>query len=895
MATNIEQILGRDINSLKELREEIKRLQDSIANIDPTTQQFKDTAEKLSAAQEQLTSVTRAGKDGMDVAKDSIVGMEREYRNLYNTYKTLSEEQRNSDFGKGMAEQLNTLSTKLNETKKNVGNFKDNIGRYAESAIEAFTKMGGSVGGLVGPFANATKGVMGFNTALKANPIGAVITLVMGLVNLLKSLSSGIKGNEESQMRLNQAMAAFQPIIDAASNAMDRMGQVIVSVIEFVGKLVNGIRLAGAAFTDFIGITKGAKKEMKEQQKTYADLAKSQNQLTIARREAQKLNAADQAEVETLREQASATSDATEKRELLLQAKAKQEEINNRNIEIAKEELRVLEVQASLTANDAAMNDKLAAAVAKVSQAQATAANNARAFNKQLNGGSSSLGGLTTATKNYREEAKKLYDELIENNKSEVQKIQEKYQEEKKLLEKYHLDTTLLTKKYEKDMQDLMNKAVEEQAKKRSEIRKREKEDSENEWASLGADIVNEMEKETTDIALKKLKSVKAFVDGLISQYADALGENEAKANRLMEILQKLDEEGFQALEKDFPDLADAINELNDKFGITITTSHSLDNAIESTKKRLRELNDEAAQIRLDEKFKDSQYALTSELLSALEGSESNFSVIAANATYENLQAQKSALEEELTNTQITYDKKLEILEQYYEVSAQLRQADWDAEALMAERTQNVWNDALDFQSQVGPALSSISSMIEANIDAKEKEGQITKQQADSQKKDLIGLQKVIQTVNLISVAANTAAGIMGVWKAYALEKVANAETAAATGPAAAATLAALNAKSLISAILQTTSLATQGVAQMAAIRAGTIGKISSLKGEGGNGGSAGTAAQPQEIDSTPYTYTRTLQTAEEEDALNRPVWVSVTDINNAQNQVRVRDEESSF
>lgn len=893
MATNIEQILGRDINSLKELREEIKRLQDSIANIDPTTQQFKDTAEKLSAAQEQLTSVTRAGKDGMDVAKDSIVGMEREYRNLYNTYKTLSEEQRNSDFGKGMAEQLNTLSTKLNETKKDVGNFKDNIGRYAESAIEAFTKMGGSVGGLVGPFANATKGVMGFNTALKANPIGAVITLVMGLVNLLKSLSSGIKGNEESQMRLNQAMAAFQPIIDAASNAMDRMGQVIVSVIEFVGKLVNGIRLAGAAFTDFIGITNGAKKEMKEQQKTYADLAKSQNQLTIARREAQKLNAADQAEVETLREQASATSDATEKRELLLQAKAKQEEINNRNIEIAKEELRVLEVQASLTANDAAMNDKLAAAVAKVSQVEADAARKIRELNGKLNGGSSSLGGLTTATKNYREEAKKLYDELIENNKSEVQKIQEKYQEEKKLLEKYHLDTTLLTKKYEKDMQDLMNKAVEEQAKKRSEIRKREKEDRENEWASLGADIVNEMEKETTDIALKKLKSVKAFVDGLISQYADALGENEAKANRLMEILQKLDEEGFQALEKDFPDLADAINDLNDKFGITITTSHSLDNAIESTKKRLRELNDEAAQIRLDEKFKDSQYALTSELLSALEGSESNFSVIAANATYENLQAQKSALEEELTNTQITYDKKLEILEQYYEVSAQLRQADWDAEALMAERTQNVWNDALDFQSQVGPALSSISSMIEANIDAKEKEGQITKQQADSQKKDLIGLQKVIQTVNLISVAANTAAGIMGVWKAYALEKVANAETAAATGPAAAATLAALNAKSLISAILQTTSLATQGVAQMAAIRAGTIGKISSLKGE--NNGSNGTAAQPQEIDSTPYTYTRTLQTAEEEDALNRPVWVSVTDINNAQNQVRVRDEESSF
>lgn len=884
MATNIEQILGRDINSLKELREEIKRLQDSIANIDPTTQQFKDTAEKLSAAQEQLTSVTRAGKDGMDVAKDSIVGMEREYRNLYNTYKTLSEEQRNSDFGKGMAEQLNTLSTKLNETKKDVGNFKDNIGRYAESAIEAFTKMGGSVGGLVGPFANATKGVMGFNTALRANPIGAVITLVMGLVNLLKSLSSGIKGNEESQMRLNQAMAAFQPIIDAASNAMDRMGQVIVSVIEFVGKLVNGIRLAGAAFTDFIGLTKGAKKEMKEQQKTYADLAKAQNQLTIARREAQKLNAADQAEVETLREQASATSDATEKRELLLQAKAKQEEINNRNIEIAKEELRILEVQASLTANDAAMNDKLAAAVAKVSQVEADAARKMRELNGQLNGGSSSLGGLTTATKNYREEAKKLYDELIENNKSEVQKIQEKYAEEKRLLEKYHLDTTLLTKKYNKDMEKLYDEAAKKAADAASEKWLNEVRYGMNQYgqilktenAHLGTELLNEwtnIEKKSSayndlyrnilgvDTSMPEAKEI---MSGFINEINELLGTE-------LEIPPTMDEENLAKLRNQLKQLKGEISDAakhayaawlispyEDK--IALATQNLMDKRIEAVKKGGEDVGAELAAI-----------------------------------DYEELETQRENYEKMLEVDGLAYDKRIEIAQNYYSVLEELRARDTELALLNAERTENLFNDALDLQSQLGPALSSIGSMIEANIDAKEKEGQITKQQADSQKKDLIGLQKVIQTVNLISVAANTAAGIMGVWKAYALEKVANAETAAATGPAAAATLAALNAKSLISAILQTTSLATQGVAQMAAIRAGTIGKISSLKGEGGNGGSAGTAAQPQEIDSTPYTYTRTLQTAEEEDALNRPVWVSVTDINNAQNQVKVRDEESSF
>lgn len=884
MATNIEQILGRDINSLKELREEIKRLQDSIANIDPTTQQFKDTAEKLSAAQEQLTSVTRAGKDGMDVAKDSIVGMEREYRNLYNTYKTLSEEQRNSDFGKGMAEQLNTLSTKLNETKKDVGNFKDNIGRYAESAIEAFSKMGGSVGGLVGPFANATKGVMGFNTALKANPVGAVIALIMGLVNVLKSLSSGIKGNEESQMRLNQAMASFQPIIDAASNAMDKMGQAIVKVVEFIANLVDKIRLAKAAFTDFIGITKGAKKDMEEQQKMYKELAAAQNQLTLTKREYQKLNAADEAEVQRLREEASEAQNATEKRELLLQAKAKQEEIDTRNIEIAQEELRILEVQASLTANDAAMNDKLAAAVAKVSQAQATAANNARAFNKQLGQGTTAIGGITTATKNYREEAQKLYNDLIENNKSEVQKIQEKYQKEKRLLEKYHLDTTLLTKQYNKDMQKLYDEA----AKKAAEAASKKWLDNVRFGMNNYARI---LESENTHLGTQ-----------LLNDWDNIMTQRKEFGNLYRNIL------GVDTAMPEAKDImSDFISDINNMLGTNLQIPPTMDEAnLKKLHEQLEKLKDDLDSAAkhayaaweaspFEDKIRQGTENFIDERIEILKNGGDGVGAALAAIDYQELELQRENYEKMLEIDGLAYDKRLEIAQNYYSVLEELRARDTELALLNAERTENLFNDALDLQSQLGPALSSISSMIEANINAKVKDGKITEEQANKQKKSLITLEKVTMAVNIASVAANTAAGIMGVWKAYALEKVANAETAAATGPAAAATLAVLNAKSLASAILQTASLATQGIAQMASIRSGTIGKISSLQGEGGNGGSAGTAAQPQEIDSTPYTYTRTLQTAEEEDMLNRPVWVSVQDIISAQNQVRVRDEESSF
>lgn len=378
MATRLEEILGKDINSLKELREEIKRLQDSIAGVEPESATFKETVTKLTAAQEQLAAVTRRNKDESTAAKDSIVGLEQQYKALYNTYKMLSEEQRSSPMGKDMAKQLQQIHNNLNDVKMGVGNFKDNIGNYTGSIMAAFTKMGVSIGGLSSPLGIATKGMMGLNAAMKANPVGAIIAAVVAFINILKSLKSAINSNEQSQMRLKEAMAAFQPVVDAVKNAMSKLGEVIVTVVEGLSKAFTWLKSAGAAVTDFLGITKDAQKRVKEQDKTYKDLAKSQNELTKNKREYQKLNSEDKALVESLREQATAAQDNEEKARLLNEAKEAQQRINERNIAQAEEELRLLEIEASLTANDAAMNDKLAAAQARVNEQRAQAAQSIR-------------------------------------------------------------------------------------------------------------------------------------------------------------------------------------------------------------------------------------------------------------------------------------------------------------------------------------------------------------------------------------------------------------------------------------------------------------------------------------------------------------------------------------
>lgn len=891
MATNIEQILGRDINSLKELREEIKRLQDSIANVDPATEEFKDTTEKLVAAQEQLTAVTRAGKDGMDVAKDSIVGMEREYRNLYNTYKLLSEEQRNSDMGRQMAESLNELSNKLNETKKGVGNFKDNIGRYAESAIEAFSKMGGSVGGLVGPFANATKGVMGFSAALKANPVGAVITLIMGLVNAVKALTGSIKGNEESQMRLNQAMASFQPIIDAASNAMDKMGKAIVSVIEFIANLVDKIRLAKAAFTDFIGITKGAKKEMEEQQKTYKDLAASVNNLTLKKREYQKLNAADEAEVQRLREEASETANLEEKKKLLTEAKEIQAGIDQRNIEIAKEELRILEVQASLTANDAAMNDKLAAAVAKVSQAEATAAQNMRQFNKQLSAGTQSLNTHVSATKSAREEAKKLYEDLIEQSKDEVTKLTEKYQKEKKLLEKYHLDTTLLTKKYNKDIADYNKKM----AKDFADAMKSASEAASKKWLESVQYSMNHVG--------QILKTENAHIG---TELLDEWNEWEAKSKAYNDLYRNI--LGIDTTMPEAKDmLSDFIGDINNLLGTDLKIPPTMDEEnLQKLRKQLAQLKGEISDAAryafgawmispYEDRIRMGTETLMRMRIDALKSGGKEVIETLNSLDYQELQLQAENYEQMLKMDGLTYDKRMEIMQNYYAVLDEMRARNEELDLLSAERTQAIWDNAFENYDSVSNSINTVIGSVNSLIQAQINDSKTTEAEAKKKKKTLIALEKVALAVNVAQIAASTAAGIMDVWKSYGAELALNAQTAAATGPAAAATKAALDAKSLASAIIRTATLGTTGAANIAAATMGTIAKVKAMNDEGGSSAAAGTAAQPQEIDSTPYTYTRTLQTAEEEDMLNRPIYVSVTDINEVQNRVQVRDNESSF
>ena len=595
---DINEILGRQINSVRELKSAISDLQNSLIGLDTESEEFKTTSQQLAAAQEELTKVTRAGKEENVAATDSLVGMQREYKELYNTYKMLSDEQRNSDFGKQMAASLDELSTKINETKQGVGNFTSNIGNYTNSAISAFKQMGQAVQGLNSPLKLAGGGAKALGQSLKAliaNPVGAVI---MAIVIALKGMQEALKRSEEAQRKFNQALEAFKPVADFVLQIFEALVEVISDVIKWVGDFT----------TNLLGLENNAKNAAS----AVDTLAVANAKLAAGYAEMDLYDQNRKQTIQDLREQLEATKDLAKKQEILNQIKQLQATIDENaqikahnavsqaltDLKFYQEELEraiQLEAEGKITAEELAdAKIKLAnaqeaynKALKDESAAQYTARKNTEKLDKEIKNLGKSTKSTAKATENLAEKAKNLYENIVENSKTEIQKVTDKYEKEKKLLEKYHYDTTLLTKKYNEDISKIIKK---EEDKRRSAYL--------NGLKQAGADYKAELDLilkrdgefiatvEQQDLLQYKIipavREVRKEIDDLIFSIADG--------DTLKEIVNLLNTEGFAGLGEDYADIKNKIEEINAEYGLSITTLKNLDLTIENLNDRNKEL-----------------------------------------------------------------------------------------------------------------------------------------------------------------------------------------------------------------------------------------------------------------------------------------------------------------
>lgn len=930
MANSLEQILGRNIDSVKALKTAIKELQDSMVGLDTDSQEYKDTASKLSAAQNALNNTTKAGIEANLAAKDSIVGMQKEYNSLYDVYKKLSDEQRNSDIGKSMAESLSNLSESINNSKKEVGNFTSNIGRYTQGAIDAFDQMGISLGALQTPMKLAAGGAKTLGASLKAliaNPVGATIMAIVvafkAFQAIAERLKQAIQGNEETQNRLTEAMAVFRPVLDGISNAFDFLAKLTVKVIEGFSKVAEKV----------MSIIPGMKKAID----SHKDLAKATNDLTKAERENSVALSQKQSEVETLRAEAAAATDATEKQQLLEEAKAKQMEIDQEYVNMAQEELRIMEEYAAKTANDAEANDKLAAAQKKVNDAIATGQKHQKEYNEQLKTTTNEIKSQTSAVEDNREEAKKLYEQLVEDSKDEITLLTEKYEKEKKLLEKYHLDTKLLTKKYNTDIAKIESEAAKARVENRKEKMDRELDDDARHFQNQQKLTKGEFKKESnrlTDIQSTMISAMTEFENlqkdetfgNLFSKIFkegnyDMIGSLEYAIQLMPELkdeLEALGKEGFYNLSANLQRL---FGKLQSTHGITIKnlqdfrdnekilnqeiedfSNKTVIGAVTATQKEEAEVLAESTKnyytsllYKMEEALGEngSHYDFIGQFMTNLSAA-TEYQTRALKVGYESLIEKKGLLEGLMDDELLSAEAKMALLEEYNRTVEEIASRQQELYDLDKERTSQMVDNLIGWGDGMASVLSTIQSSYESFIDSQLKAGYIDEQEARKKKERLQKLEKWQTNFSIATIAADAAAGIFSIWKGYSTEVgVINAQTAAAAGVGAAGIKAALDAKSLVSAISKSASLAGTAIAQITAASNGRIVSNNNFAAEGGSVG-GGVGATPALMDSTPYSYSRTIQTTEEEERLNAPIWVSVEDISSAlSHQVTVTDESS--
>jgi hypothetical protein len=471
------------------------------------------------------------------------------------------------------------------------------------------------------------------------------------------------------------------------------------------------------------------------------------------------------------------------------------------------------------------------------------------------------------AYKKEKETAEKLLKTLIDYYKDEKTKLKEKYEEEKALLEKFGKDTTLLTRKYEQDKTAIVLKESEARAKAAREYNK----------------LIEQ-----------------GFKNPSFEYFDNQLSSAIDKMKDFMEVYNaaNVSDSGYQVLAED-------IQYLNETYGLAMKrgsdflayfkiVQRELENAQEAlanyqkqvaqekSDKRVAEIEKQITALQNLMDWESQQYQNAYDLYMAENNYYTDFTNNYISQMYLRWDAEDAIYQQRMLRMQqevdmykaaaqditLTEEARLEALAKANAIERQMAQESADymiaANTRKVEATDNYMAAVQDSLSGISQILGDVATAWETSIQAQVDAGEISEEEGEKQMESMRGIQSAIALINALSSAVsayNSMASIPYV------------------GPAlgAAAAAAAL----------------ASGIAQVVAIN-----KVK--KGDKGGGDSTRYAeAIPTMPDYNPTSVTNITGGQETENLANAmtkaPIYVTVKDIDTAQNRVRVREKESTF
>lgn len=259
----------------------------------------------------------------------------------------------NTDEGQKLVTETKEISDKLKDMEKAVGDNRRNVGNYAESIQEAMSSTQGLSGATAAMATSLSGGVnilKVFNATLRANPILAVVSVILVLVSTVEKL---MKRNSEMAANLKAAFAPFEVIFSRILDGVTELLGGVAKAFEWITeKVVNLLSSIGLITEETTKAANAAKALTKQELAIYE--AETDNLVTLSamRREleAQRTIASDQLKTAEERnaaaQKAIAISKQMEKAEIgVLQQKYNQIKAQNELSYTSKEDRRA-EMQA---------------------------------------------------------------------------------------------------------------------------------------------------------------------------------------------------------------------------------------------------------------------------------------------------------------------------------------------------------------------------------------------------------------------------------------------------------------------------------------------------------------------------------------------------------------------
>lgn len=293
--------------------------------------------------------------------KGSLRALRAELSNVTKAYDAMSEEERKSAEGLQLKRKIEVITAELKNSEQETGRFYRNVGNYANGFVEAFTRMGGSMGNLQGPINTVKNGFM----AISSTPI---IAILGALVTIIQKVVQNLKSSEETMNAVRVAMAPLNAGSRLLTKIMQKLGEGIAKVVTTLTK-----------WADKLGL-------INEAMKTEQQLVKDEIALQKQEREVIQQNADSQLKISELKAKAAdkATYSAKERLAFLQEALAEEDKVAKREMDVARERYRILEEQSKLAQNSAEENAELAQSYAAMREAEKSYYDKSRELTAQM-------------------------------------------------------------------------------------------------------------------------------------------------------------------------------------------------------------------------------------------------------------------------------------------------------------------------------------------------------------------------------------------------------------------------------------------------------------------------------------------------------------------------------